>query len=222
MGPVKRAILPSLLANCGSWVGIRANKTLNELQNTYLRMIYSCPPSTPLLALRTQAAMMDCEHCIWVEKASLVARILHSSQGEDNLSREILEVQLAMGWPGLTREVQDICKKVGLQDVTKKYICRKEIYENIQCYDMKIVKEKMATLEKCQYIRNRDLRVIQPYMLEKSLQQSRMEFLWDTMMIDTQTTMKSKYEKDKYSCPHCDEGREQGVLETPSHLHVSC
>ena len=41
-------------------------------------------------------------------------------------------------------------------------------------------------------------------------------------MIDTQTTMKSKYEKDKYSCPHCDEGREQGVLETPSHLLVSC
>ena len=25
-----------------------------------------------------------------------------------------------------------------------------------------------------------------------------MEFLWDTMMIDTRTAMKSKYEKDKY------------------------
>ena len=30
--------------------------------------------------------------------------------------------------------------------------------------------------------------------------------------------MKSKYEKDKYECPHC----EEGVLETPSHLLVSC
>ena len=129
---------------------------------------------------------------------------------------------LGWAWLGWADEVQDICKKVGLQDVTKKYICRKEIFENIQCYDMKIVKEKMATLEKCQYIRNRDFRVIQPYMLEKSLQQSRIEFIWDTMMIDTRTTMKSKYEKDKYSCPHCDEGREQGVLETPSHLLVSC
>ena len=84
---------------------------------------------------------------------------------------------------------------------------------------MKIAKEKMATLEKCHHIGNRDITVIQPYM---SLQQSRMEFLWDTMMIDTRTTLKSNYEKDKYSCPHCDEGREQGVLETPSLLLVSC
>ena len=57
---------------------------------------------------------------------------------------------------------------------------------------MKIAKKKMATLEKCHLIRNRDFRVIQHYMFEKSLQQIRMKFLWDTMMIDTRTTMKSK------------------------------
>ena len=49
-----------------------------------------------------------------------------------------------------------------------------------------------------------------------------MEFLWDTMMLDTRTTMKGRYEKDKYSCPHCREGREEGVLETPSHLLSEC
>ena len=41
-------------------------------------------------------------------------------------------------------------------------------------------------------------------------------------MIDTRTTMKGKYEKDKYECPHFDEGRVRGGLETPSHLLVSC
>ena len=56
-------------------------------------------------------------------------------------------------------------------------------------------------------------------MFDKSLQQSKKEFLWDTMMIDTRTTMKCKYKKDKYECPHCVEGR---VLETPSHLLLSC
>ena len=51
------AILPSLLANCSSWVGIEKNiyTTLNDLQYTYLWTIYSCPLSTLLLALRTQA-----------------------------------------------------------------------------------------------------------------------------------------------------------------------
>ena len=220
----ERAILPSLLANCGSWIGVgkRIYNTLNELQNIYLCMIYSCPPSKPLLALRTQAGMLDCEHRIWVEKVSLVVKILHSSRGEENLCREVLEVQVAMGWPGLTREVKEICRKVGLSDPTKKYLCRKDIIEYIQYHDMKVAKEEMASLDKCKVIRERDCRYIQPYMYKKNLLESRMEFLWETSMIDTRTTMKGRYEKDKYSCPHCREGREQGVLETPSHLLCDC
>ena len=219
----ERAIIPSLLANCGSWAGIgtKTYKSLNELQNMYLRMIYSCPPSTPLLSLRSQAGMLDCESRIWVEKVSLVARILHSSHEEENLCREVLKVQLAMGWPGLTKEVKEICRKVGLPDVTKEYLYRKKIYEYIQLYDMKVMKENMHQ-DKYINIRNRDCRYVQPYMYEKNLLQSRTEFLWDTLMIDTRTTMKGKYQKDKYSCPHCREGREEGVLETPSHLLSEC
>ena len=41
-------------------------------------------------------------------------------------------------------------------------------------------------------------------------------------MIDTRTTMKARYEKDKYNCPHCREGREEGALETPEHLLSTC
>ena len=59
-------------------------------------------------------------------------------------------------------------------------------------------------------------------MFKKSLLESRMEFLWEMYMIDTRTTMKCKYKKDKYECPHCDEGRKRGALETTSHLLVSC
>ena len=219
----ERAILPSLLANCGSWVGVgtKTYKTLNELQNMYLRCIYSCPPSTPLLALRSQAGMLDMESRVWVEKVNLVARILHSNPEEENLCREVLKVQLAMGWPGLIQEVKEICRKVGLPDITEVYSCRKEIHQFVQYYDIKILKENMKQ-EKYRIIRERDCRFVQPYMFEKNLLQSRMEFLWDTFMIETRTTMKGKYEKDKYSCPHCREGREDGVLETPSHLLIDC
>ena len=34
--------------------------------------------------------------------------------------------------------------------------------------------------------------------------------------------MKGKYPKGKYNCPHCREGREQGVLETPEHFLTDC
>ena len=86
---------------------------------------------------------------------------------------------------------------------------------------MKVTEENMKQ-DKYILIRNRDCCHVQPYMYEKNLQQSRMEFLWDSLMIDTRTTMKGKYQKDHYSCPHCREGREQGVLQTPSHLLSDC
>ena len=129
-----------------------------------------------------------------------MGRILHSRHEEENLCREVLKVQLAMGWPGLTKEVKEICRKVGLPDVTKEYLYRKKIYEYIQLYDMKVMKDNMHQ-DKYINIRNRDCRYVQSYMYEKNLLQSRTEFLWDTLMIDTRTTMKGKYQKDKYSCP---------------------
>ena len=59
---------------------------------------------------------------------NLVARILHSNPEEDNLFREVLKVQLAMDWPGLIQEVTEICRKVGVPDITEVYSCRKEIH----------------------------------------------------------------------------------------------
>ena len=103
-----------------------------------------------------------------------------------------------------------------------KYLAREEFIEYIQYCDMKCAKEKMEPLEKCKVIRSRDCKFVQKYMYQKSLEQSRLEFLWDTSMVDTRTTMKGKYEKNKYSCPHCREGREEGALETPDHILTTC
>ena len=216
----ERAILPSLLSNCGSWMGMtrKIKNLLNEQQNMYLRMIYSCPPSTPLLALRTQAGMLDMEHRVWVEKVCLVARLLHPLDEKENLCRELLQEQLAQGWPGLTKEVQEICCTLGLPDVTQHYLSRNQVVECIECYSMKIAKDEMVGKEKYRHILNQDFRKMQQYMHNKSLFYSRIEFLWQTDMIETRTTMKGKYPKNQYWCPHCVAGRSVGALETPRHL----
>ena len=40
-------------------------------------------------------------------------------------------------------------------------------------------------------------------------------------MIDTRLNLKGRYEKDKYECPYCHEGRQpDGSLETSDHLMV--
>ena len=60
---------------------------------------------------------------------------------------------------------------------------------------------------------------MQSYMKQKSLENSILEFQWQTNMIDTRVNMKGKYPKDKYECPHCPKGRQPGgSLETSDHL----
>ena len=69
---------------------------------------------------------------------------------------------------------------------------------------------------KCDQIYKKDLRKRQVFMNNKSLENARIEILWLTSMIDTRTSMKGKYKK--YNCPHCREGMDEGVLESPQHL----
>ena len=61
-----RSILPTLMAGCGSWIGIgkKTYEILDEIQSEYLRMIYSCPPTTPKPALRSQAGILNAKHHI--------------------------------------------------------------------------------------------------------------------------------------------------------------
>ena len=219
----ERSIIPTLLSGCGSWIGIgkKIFDKLDEIQNEYLRMIYSCPPSTPKPALRSQAGMLNMEHRIWVEKVCVVTRLMNTREDEENYARELLREQLEQGWDGLTGEVAHICLLAGLPNACLQYIPREEVVAAIQFHHMKCVKEEMEPLKKMAKLKMEDTRHIQKYMKQKSLANSRMEFKWLTHMIDTRINMKGKYEKDKYECPHCYEGSQPGgSLENSDHLMV--
>ena len=79
---------------------------------------------------------------------------------------------------------------------------------------------EMGEKDKCRHLKHKDVRKPQDYMYMKSLADSRLEFLWQTDMIETRATMKGKNPKNQYSCPHCSEGRSVGAIESPSHLLV--
>ena len=211
-------ICAKLLANCGSWVacGKPAFRQLNLLQNSYLRMVYACPSSTPIPALRALAGVWDMEHKVALEKLCLVTTVLHNRK-DNNYAKELLEEELLHSWGGITEEVKTICEVMGLPDATRQYIGRREAKEAMSLHHLVTLKKEMEGKSKCDKIYNKDLRIMQDFMKEKSLENSRIEELWMTDMLDTRSTMKGKYNK-KYNCPHCEEGRVQGTLETPLHL----
>ena len=217
-------ICTKLVANCGSWVacGKPAIRQLNLLQDSYLHMVYACPPSTPIPALRALAGVWDsishtpARALRALEKLCLVTTVLHN-RNENNYAKELLEEELLHSWWGITQEVKTICKDMGLPDATNQFVGRSEAKEALGLHHLRIIKEEMKGKSKCDQIYIKDIRVMQDFMKEKYLENARMEVLWMTNMLDTRSIMKGKYDK-QYCYPHCKEGREQGTLENPQHL----
>ena len=130
-----------------------------------------------------------------------------------------MEEELLHGWAGITQEVKAICKEMKLPDATQEFVSREHAKEEIEFHNHCTVKKEMEGKSKCDTIAKQELQKMQEFMKDKSLENSRIEVLWLTSMIDTRTTMKGKYKH--YSCPHCREGINEGVLESPHHL-IQC
>ena len=138
---------------------------------------------------------------------------------EQSYAKEMLEEQLNMGWTGLTSEVEEICRKLGLPNACKQQVHRKQVLDHARLSSLKQLKEDMEGLSKLEKMKNKDLRKAQKYMSMVSLEDARLEFRWRTGMLDNRGCMGKRYSSKE--CPHCLEGREEGVEETSLHW-MSC
>ena len=135
------------------------------------------------------------KHRIWLEKICVVSRILHTNLEQENYARDILNEQMNQGLEGLTTEVAQICQLAGLPNVCSQFIGRKEAEEAIINHHLVEIREEMEPLSKMERIKKTDTRKMQKYMTQKSLENSRIEFLWETNMLETRYNMKGKYKK---------------------------
>ena len=124
----------------------------------------------------------------------------------------------ARGWEGLTCEVVEICKKVGLPNACEEYIQREEVMEAMLNSNLKVLKEEYG-MTKLKHLKNSDLRYMQKYMTMASLEDARVEFRYRVGMLDNRANMGNKYSTK--ACPHCPAGRQHGMVES-SHHWFSC
>ena len=89
-------------------------------------------------------------------------------------------------------------------------------------YNLVKVKEEMIVRapKKLKEMARLDCRQQQDYMSQVSLYDSRLEFRYQSNMLDTRTTMGNMYKQK--ACPHCREGQEDGVEESPKHILEDC
>merc|ERR1719319_2219890 len=94
------AIVPSLLAGAGTWVGItrREEEMLEELQELFWRTILQVPRGTPRVMFRAETGCMSMRNRICKMKLLLASRLVKQ---EGSLANKVYTEQVEMGWPGL-------------------------------------------------------------------------------------------------------------------------
>ena len=210
------AIVPSLLAGAGTWVGCTAKEEqmCEELQELYWRTVLQVPKGTPKVMLRAETASLKMKFRIWREKLRIVDRI---RKQEHSLAKAIHDEQVAMGWPGLAMEVKEICKVVGVEDINKKHVAKEELDEAILYANMKETKLEMEKSEKLKVVKNGDFRKEQEYMMMKGVDRARMEFRLRTRMVPKIKMNFKNMHRSNLKCEECELGEE----ESQEHL-VEC
>ena len=109
--------LPSLLYNAGSWVDMstEAVRKGEALQSWYLRLLLRQGPGVPAGSMMFETGTLSVALRVWREKTSLALHIVRL--GEDTLAKRIWTEQQLYDWPGLAREVRDICEQLGVEQV---------------------------------------------------------------------------------------------------------
>ena len=217
----ERAIVPSLLSGSGTWVGITNTEVerCDKLQDMFWRVMLEVPESCPKVALRAETRMITMKHRIWLSKLLLHKRIME--QDLSSLSRKVLEQQKVNKWPGLTKEITEICRELMIPDLNENILTVVHIKRAVYDHHDRHMVEDIGQCKKMQSHKNDNFSKVQDYMKGKSVESCRMSFRIRCELVkDVKGNFKDKYKRkggaDAILCEDCDV-RE---IQTQSHCLV--
>ena len=204
----ERAIVPSLLHGAGTWVGSteETDKLCEELQLLFWRTVLQLPKSTPKVMLRAETRSLQMKQRIWTSKLMLAQSILRR---DTSLAKEIYKEQLNMGWTGLSTEVEEICKTIGIKNVNEEFESKDIVEEAIFYHNYHEMKIEINKYEKLEDIKNDDFRELPEYMNMKSLDKVRMAFRIKTKMVKNIKMNYKNSHKNNLACEQCASGESE-------------
>ena len=115
------------MSGSGTWLG-NISKTVNlcnEIQDFYWKIFLEVPSSTPKVALQSEMGMMDMYLRINKQKCLLLNRL---KEMDDNFFvKEVFNLAKENYWPGLHKDVKDICEEMNIKDMNIHSINKKEL-----------------------------------------------------------------------------------------------
>ena len=124
-----------------------------ELQLLFWRTAFQVPKSTPKVLLRADTKSLKMKQRIWMQKLLLARSILRK---EKSLANEVYQQQMMRSWPGLSKEVEDICKIVGVANINKEEVTKEELKEAVFFHNYKEMKDDINKCEKLEDVKHED------------------------------------------------------------------
>ena len=129
-------------------------------------------------------------------------------QKRSSLARQVYEEQVKHSWPGLAKEVKDICYEVKIPDVNHNRVTKEEIKEAIFWNHYKNMKVELGKFSKLENIKNEDFRSEQNYLKGKSVDNIRREFRLRTQLV---ATFRDNYRNKYRTLPRGEEDEDPGL-----------
>ena len=118
---------------------------------------------------------------IWEEKCLLLIRIQNLEEG--SLALKVYEEAEKQGWPGLGRDVRNICNEIKIPNINLHKICKKDVQKAISKSHFEDMMTQFESSSKLQDIKNSNFSEMQSYFNDKNLENSRMKFKIRTKML---------------------------------------
>ena len=176
-----------------------------ELQLLYWRTMFQLPKGTPKVMMRAETLSLMMKQRIWKMKL-LLARSILSKEG--SLARAVYLEQVKNNWPGLANEVKEICRKIGIEDISDNIVEKETIEEAIFYNNYKEMKIDMQRYEKLEDVKDNDFTELPSYMEWKNLEDIRTAFRIKSKMV---RKIKMNYKKsyNNLVCEMCQAGRNE-------------
>jgi hypothetical protein len=212
------------LSGAGNWLADIHNavKLCNKIQSFIWRVILKIPEPCPKLALRCETKTTDVNWRIWEEKCLLLLRIQDLEDG--SLTKVVNQEADDKGWPGLSKEVRQIYKEIGIPDINGYKMRKEDIEKAITKHHYRDMMSQFEGSKKLQDIRHNDFSKIQDYFNDTNLVNARTKFRIRTKMLDKiPGNFKNKYKKfeNGLKCNLCPEEMTQNHCKIcPARLEI--
>ena len=137
-------IIPSLLHNCESWIGITDKhiSTLQDFQNDFIRRVLRVPDSTPKALLQWDVGLMPMKWSIGKSKINFVSKVMKKDRS--NLCRKTIISEVLNNIKGLGFECSNLCKEQGLNNIITSSYTKFEIRNAIYNF---VVNETRSSMQ---------------------------------------------------------------------------